>query len=231
MFQELVSPRARDHRSWYTLPLSFAVHTAIIAVLVVVPLIATDLLPEPRTALEYINSDFTPAVPTPPPPAPRRDLAHSPLAHVEAGVPLVTPDGISMEKGVIFDDAAIPTRGIDDVVSGLGVVEHVIDGPPPPVETSVPVRPGGDIKPPVRTRYVPPRYPEIARANRIEGIVIIEAIIGTDGRVDNARVLRSSPFLDEVALEAVRAWEYTPTLLNGRPTAVIMTVTVRFDLK
>jgi protein TonB len=67
--------------------------------------------------------------------------------------------------------------------------------------------------------------------NRVEGIVIIEAIIDSDGRVATARVQRSSPLLDEAALEAVRAWEYTPTLLNGMPTAVIMTVTVRFDLK
>jgi TonB family protein len=56
------------------------------------------------------------------------------------------------------------------------------------------------------------------------------AIIGTDGKVEDAKVLRSTPLLDEAALEAVRAWEYTPTLLNGRPTPVIMTVTVQFRL-
>ncbi len=73
-------------------------------------------------------------------------------------------------------------------------------------------------------------YPEIARRNGVKGIVIIEAIIGVDGRVDNARVLKSVPLLDAAALEAVRAWTYSPTLLNGRPTAVIMTVTVLFNL-
>jgi TonB family protein len=60
--------------------------------------------------------------------------------------------------------------------------------------------------------------------------VIIEAIIGIDGKIDEARVLRSYPLLDGAALAAVRAWECTPTLLNGVPTPVIMTVTVRFDL-
>jgi protein TonB len=60
---------------------------------------------------------------------------------------------------------------------------------------------------------------------------MIEAIIGIDGKVEQARVLRSKPLLDEAALAAVRAWEYTPTLLNSRPVPVIMTVTVQFSLK
>ena len=55
-------------------------------------------------------------------------------------------------------------------------------------------------------------------------------MIGPDGKVEQARVLRSQPLLDEAALAAVRGWEYTRTLLNGRPTAVIMTVTVQFTL-
>lgn len=61
-------------------------------------------------------------------------------------------------------------------------------------------------------------------------MVIIEAIIGVDGRVKQARVLRSKPFLDEAALEAVRHWVFTPTTLNGVPVPVIMTVTVNFKL-
>jgi protein TonB len=70
----------------------------------------------------------------------------------------------------------------------------------------------------------------MARAAGIQGIVIIEATIGADGHVVNARVLRSRPLLDEAALAAVRSWEYTPTLLNGVPVPVIMTVTVQFAL-
>jgi protein TonB len=61
--------------------------------------------------------------------------------------------------------------------------------------------------------------------------VIIEATIGPDGAVDNAKVLRSIPLLDEPALDAVRRWEFTPTLLNGVAVPVIMTVTVNFSLK
>ena len=71
-------------------------------------------------------------------------------------------------------------------------------------------------------------------ANAAEGIdqsiVIIEANIGPNGKVQDARVLRSIPLLDAAALDAVRQWEFTPTLLNGVPVPVIMTVTVQFTL-
>ena len=60
---------------------------------------------------------------------------------------------------------------------------------------------------------------------------MIEATIGPDGRVQNAKVLRSVPLLDQAAVAAVMAWEYTPTLLNGQPVPIIMTVTVRFRLQ
>jgi protein TonB len=61
-------------------------------------------------------------------------------------------------------------------------------------------------------------------------MVIIEATIAADGHVMNARILRSLPLLDQAALEAVRQWQYTPTLLNGVPVPVVMTVTVTFTL-
>jgi protein TonB len=89
---------------------------------------------------------------------------------------------------------------------------------------------GGAIKPPVKTRDVSPIYPSIAQSARVQGVVIIEATIGPDGTVQNARVLRSIPLLDNAALEAVRQWVFTPTLLNGSPVPVIMTVTVNFQL-
>ena len=102
--------------------------------------------------------------------------------------------------------------------------------PPPPPPPPAPVRVGGNIKPPVRTKNVPPTYPPIAQSARVQGVVIIEATIGPSGKVTDARVLRSVPLLDAAALDAVKQWEYTPTLLNGVPVPVIMTVTVQFAL-
>lgn len=94
-----------------------------------------------------------------------------------------------------------------------------------------PIRVGGNIKPPTKIRDVRPVYPQEAQDARIQGVVIVEATIDGAGRIREARVLRSIPMLDEAALEAVRQWEFTPTLLNGVPVPVIMTMTVNFTLQ
>jgi protein TonB len=93
-----------------------------------------------------------------------------------------------------------------------------------------PVRVGGQIRQPTQVRRVSPVYPPEATAAGVQGVVILEAVIDVDGRVTEARVLRSIPLLDQAAVDAVRQWEYTPTLLNGVPVPVIMTVTVQFTL-
>ena len=90
------------------------------------------------------------------------------------------------------------------------------------------VRVGGKIKAPVKIKDVKPVYPAMAQSARVAGAVIIEATIGPDGKVIDAKVLRSIPLLDQAALDAVRQWEYTPTLLNGVPVPVVMTVTINF---
>lgn len=91
-----------------------------------------------------------------------------------------------------------------------------------------PVRVGGNIHQPQKIKDVKPVYPAIAQSARVEGVVTIEATIGEDGKVTDAKVLRSIPLLDQAALDAVRQWEYTPTLLNGVPVPVLITVTVKF---
>jgi protein TonB len=93
-----------------------------------------------------------------------------------------------------------------------------------------PVRVGGSIKAPTQISKVQPVYPAVAQSARVSGVVILEALIGVDGRVADAKVLRSIPLLDQAAVDAVRQWVYTPTLLNGVPVPVIMTVTVTFAL-
>ena len=229
MFQDVVSLRARSNRKWYTLPLSFLVHTSVLAVILVIPVIATDVLPRPRAIMEFVTP-YVPVVSSPPPPT--RRVSPTPAAATTPGVPVVAPDSIGVESGVIFQPGTVETAGIDGLVGGLDVGTVVIDAPPPVAAAPVtPVVVGGNIKPPARTKYVAPQYPQIALSVKAQGVVIIEAIIGADGKVEQARVLRPQPLLDEAALAAVRSWEYTPTLLNGRPTPVIMTVTVQFTLK
>ena len=93
------------------------------------------------------------------------------------------------------------------------------------------LRVGGKVRPPTKIKNVTPVYPAAAKSAKVAGMVIIEATIGGNGKVIDAKVLRSVPMLDEAALEAVRQWEFTPTLLNGAPVPVVMTVTVNFKLQ
>ena len=79
-----------------------------------------------------------------------------------------------------------------------------------------------------KIKDVKPVYPAIAQSARVAGVVTIEATIGPDGKVIDAKVVRSVPLLDQAALDAVRQWEYMPTLLNGVPVPVLTTVTVNF---
>jgi TonB family protein len=107
--------------------------------------------------------------------------------------------------------------------------------PPPLAETTSPsradaIRVGGDVRQPTKTKHVSPAYPELAEAASVQGVVILEARIGVEGKVTHARVLRSVPLLDQAALDAVMQWEFQPTLLNGQPVPVMMTVTVQFTL-
>lgn len=123
--------------------------------------------------------------------------------------------------------------------SGQGVAVGVMPPPPPPPPPpapsypapSAPVRVGSNIKTPTKVKDVRPMYPPDALAAKIQGVVIIETTINPDGRVSDAKILRSIPMLDDAALAAVREWEFTPTYLNGAAVPVIMTVTVNFTLQ
>lgn len=90
------------------------------------------------------------------------------------------------------------------------------------------VRPGGRIMPPKKIKDVPPVYPAVAKAAHVTGAVTIEATIGADGKVVDAKVVHSIALLDQAALDAVRQWEYLPTMLNGKPVPVVVTITVNF---
>jgi protein TonB len=93
------------------------------------------------------------------------------------------------------------------------------------------VRVGGAVRPPTKILNVPPVYPDEARAAGVQGVVIIEALIGTDGVTYNTRVLRSIPLLDKAALDAVSQWRFTPTYIDGVARDVLVTMTVNFTLQ
>ena len=90
------------------------------------------------------------------------------------------------------------------------------------------VRAGKEVRQPVKIKDVPPVYPAIAKSARVGGTVVVEATIGTDGKVVDAHVVKSVPLLDQAALDAVRQWEYRPSMVGGKPVPVVMTVNVNF---
>ena len=120
-------------------------------------------------------------------------------------------------------------RGVAALIVAVAIAAPAVSASFDPMQNKR-VRVGGDIKEPKKIKDVKPVYPEEAKNAGVQGIVILEAIIGTDGSVQEAKVLRPVPMLDKAALDAVIQWRYTPTLLNGEPVEVVMTLTVTFTL-
>jgi TonB family protein len=217
-------------RKWYTLPLSLITHSAIVLALIAIPILAPSVMPQvfADDDLAYI----TKLIPIPPPiPKLRPVEVDEPLID-RAVAPISAPTGFATEPDVLSDPASDAPVGLVDGAIDTNAAAVLAPPQPRPVEQApAPVRPGGAIRTPVKTRHVAPLYTEMARIARVEGLVILEATIGVDGRVTNVRVLRSIPLLDQSAIEAVSQWEFTPTQLNGQPVPVIMTVTVNFTLR
>jgi protein TonB len=213
----------------YTIAVSIAAHAAVLVVLVIVPLAAMDALPNIHVVPDFIRVSQVDLPDLPPPPRPPVPSGTSTAVN-NTVAPTTAPDRINPEvvpPGLAYDGPPGLPPGDS---SGIVVLEPTMPIPPPPAVTK-PIRPGGDIRPPAKTRHVAPVYPAIARQNGVAGTVILEAVISEAGRVRDVRVLRSIPLLDAAAIEAVKQWEFTPTLLNGHPVPVLMTVTVAFQLR
>jgi protein TonB len=212
-----------------TITLSIVVHAIAVCAAVIAPLLASDELPAPRTATEFIHVVPVSEPPAPPPRARTRVRLDTPRPDV---APLDVPNGIAAEPAIEPIDDRFTN---DNSVIGFGDSSVIaMDAtPPPPAPPPQPplIRPGGSIRPPQKIVDVAPIYPQIARAAHVEGVVILEAVIAEDGSVREVRVLRSNPLLDAAAMEAVHQWRFTPTLLNGEPVPVVMTVTVGFRLR
>ncbi len=101
----------------------------------------------------------------------------------------------------------------------------------PPKPEAPPKVAGVDVPAPKRTKSVPPHYPPEAQAVGMRGIVILELVVGPDGKVVSARVTRSVPPFDDAALTAAREWEYEITRVEGKPVSVILTVPIEFKMR
>ena len=213
----------------FTILFSTVLHALVVCAVVIASVTATDVLPEPRRAIESLI--VTARVPA----QPARRSARVPSARPSfstSPAPLAAPDGVQPERELpAIDDQPEPDAAVGAGLPGGTVILEPPPVPPaPPIQPRTPVPVGGDIRPPVKIRHVSPVYPRVAIEARIPGLVILQAVIGENGEVDDVKVLRGDPLFNQPAVDAVRQWRFTPTLLNGQPVPVVMTVTVAFSL-
>ncbi len=158
----------------------------------------------------------------PPPPKQQQELPKPKAKKVP--IPDPTPDE---PEPIRLPEEIEPEVEMPDTDIIFGIPEG-----PPPDEPTGPIRVGGDVKPPEKTFFPSPQYTEIARKARIQGVVIVEAIIDKEGKVTNVKVLKGLPMgLDQAAVDAVSRWTFKPATLNGKPVAVIYNLTVNFQLQ
>jgi protein TonB len=136
-------------------------------------------------------------------------------------------------------DAPEPIRMVEEIEEldyDLGATDIIFDipaGPPSDApDAAGPIRVGGAVVAPVRIHDPRPLYTEVARKARIQGVVILQAVIDREGNVTEVTVLKPLPFgLSEAAVDAVRQWRFKPATLNGRPVTVYYNLTVNFSLQ
>jgi protein TonB len=153
-----------------------------------------------------------------------------PPAGVSAPAPVEAPSEILPETGAENGRDGVDGGVIGGVPGGV-VGSTALDAAPAGAESGGPLRVGGGVKPPRKIKDVKPVFPPGVLAEQMRGTVIIEATIGVDGKVHSVKILHSVAALDRAALDAVRQWEYEPSVMDGRPVAVVFTVVVNFVIQ
>jgi periplasmic protein TonB len=241
MFSDLVVSRGGTtaRRGGLALPASLALHAAVATLVVFVAAFRQSALPVVEAPPGHIPGFIPPRLggaPAPRPGPPRLPRPTPPPAMVVLPLRPAPPEPEDLGGPDLAPDAApdgAPCLGCEPG----GVPDGVPGGDPSgtgpgtsPRPSTEPARTGGDIHPPLKVRHVVPVYPEIARSARVQGDVVLDCTISNEGRVVGVKVLSGHPLLQGAAVDAVRQWLYRPTLLNGVPIAVVMTVTVRFTI-
>jgi periplasmic protein TonB len=244
---DLVTGKARRLPSHSTLPILISTTAQALAgaaALVIPALFVAEQIPEIPTMLAFVAPP--PSPPAPPPPPAQRAAAVKPVTqpqHVPSTPEVITaveaPHATATEPtGPPAVEDGVP-GGVEGgvpggIIGGLlsGVPEPPPPAPPPAPAAHEPVRIGGDIQPPALVHRVEPVYPPAAVAARLQGIVILEALVDREGLVTEVKVLRSAgSILDRQALAAVKQWRYSPFLRNGLRERFVLTVTLSFSVQ
>jgi len=239
VFDELVvsgKDRRKTHTRW-TIAVSLIGQVGILAVLILIPLIYTQALP---TAMLTTLLVAPPPPPPPPPPAPKTVVVKPPpsfIQHNQMVAPKVIPKSITVVK-----DQQTPNMENSGIYGGVaggsaGALGGILGNsgpaaPPPPPKPKVPqiIHVGGNVQAAKLVSQPMPQYPAIAKAARIQGTVVLHAIIAKDGSIEQLQLISGPPLLVQAALNAVRQWRYQPTLLNGQPVEVDTVIRVVFTL-
>lgn len=221
---------------------TFAIFLEIVAIgiMVLLPLIFTEALPKQQLMT------FLVAPPPPPPPPPPAAAPVHVVKQIQTDIvngALRTPTKIPQKVQMIKEDEAPPAMASAGVVGGVpggipggqmgGVIGGIISSTPvamPKVATPQRVRVSQGVSQGLLVRKVNPTYPPLARQARIQGTVILRAVISKDGSIENLQLVSGHPMLAPAAIEAVKQWKYRPYLLNGEPVEVDTEVQVNFTL-
>ena len=241
----LESKRAVNRRRGWATILSLAIQGVLLCVAILVPLIYTEALPKQQLLTLLVAPP--PPPPPPPPAAPEVVKTVRPAETELVGGQLRTPTRIPSKIAMIREEQPPPALSSAGVIGGVpggipggqlgGVIGGIISS-----TSNLNVVPKAPKPEPVRVRVsqgvsigrllnkVEPVYPQLARNARVQGQVVLTAIISKDGTIQDLRVLSGHPLLVPAALDAVRQWRYKPYLLSGEPVEVETTVTVIFSL-
>ena len=234
LFAGTFDRKAGPRRSKWTIAGSFLAHTFLLVGLLVFPVLsAFDNYVVHARSVAFIvpPAPVMPAMPAAPP----KSATPAP-SEIKIAAPIAPPENPVTEERSLVTGAPAPPGAPPNVIGNNaripGTERSVLSGPPePPPAVVKPMPVGGNIKAPRRLSYADPVYPTIAIAAKIDGMVILEATIDESGVVRDVKVLRSIPMLDQAAMDAVKKWRYTPTLLNGAAVPILLTVTVTFSLR
>lgn len=242
-FSDRIFVEAKPNRVLAGLSTAVAAHAVVLALVAALPS-RVELIPIPEVDSRLVMpatlvlSSIAHATPQTTGLAGRSPEARVATAPPAAGVtaaapPVEEPSSIERETGTVGRADGVEggiAGGIDD---GIGETASSSGGSGGGSAGALhgPLRISGTIGRPRKIKDVKPRYPQIAVFQQARGTVVIEITIGTDGRVQDAKIVHSDPQLDEAALEAVRQWEYEPTRVNGVLVALMMTVIVNFTIQ
>lgn len=159
------------------------------------------------------------------PSAKKPTLGEVHLSGPKAGRALA-PDFENADAGLALNGGQVVPAG--DSLAGGGLVAG---NSKQPVAPAIPLPIGGDVKSARLLSSPPPTYPTLAKTQRIQGAVQVDALVDTTGRISSMKVVSGPPLLHQAAMDALHQWKYQPATLDGKPVAMHLTVTIQFHLQ